>query len=240
MLVSFRQTYGDNRTQLLDIYSKDKKLHELLNQCDINIFSFHNSSEETIKYFEDRNNVKDSKILKFQHVTYGQCIQQLLCDLKEMGCTHFIFTQDDTFSKDNDDIDWNEFISFVKTFEEDFMYCYFYTEKWFEHELPVLKELKNLTIYENNTLNYAYTRHGGMNDYPYICTFDVLDKIYTNDYFSCGDIWRGEGYLTRRFSSEKMTRHNGNKMLFDNYNIIGKNVGARNEWIKQLTKKGIY
>ena len=240
MLVSFTQTYGNDRRQLLDIYSRDKKLHELKNECDVNIYSFHNSNEETVEYFKQINPVKNTEIIRFNGLTYGQCIRELILKLNEINCTHFLFSQDDTFSKDNDDIDFKEFISFVKEFDKDFMYCFFYNPEWFENELPILKQLGNLTIYKNHSLNYSSTRHGGMNDYPYICTFDILKNMYSNDYFNYENVWQAEGYLTRRFVKEKITRHNGNKILFDNYNIIGKNINARNEWIKQLTEKGIY
>ena len=237
MLISFTQTYGDERRQLLDIYSRDQKLVELKNLFDINYYSFHNSSDETVKYFENINTVKNTKILRFNNISYTKCIESLVKILEEDNCTHFFFSQDDTFSKDNDDVDFAELVSYFKSQQSNFMYCLGRRRDAFKVGLNELKILKNLILYENNSLNYKSVGWGGMDDESYLCTFDMMKKIYDDSYFAVGDIWKAEGNLTRRFGAQEIPRHVGDKALLCNYNILGKNIWAKNQLIEELKEK---
>jgi hypothetical protein len=92
MLVSFRQTYGDNRKELYDIFSRDRRLLDLYNICDLNIQSFHNCSEETIDYFKERIHIERPLYLEFRNISYTETIREIKNRIKEIGArTHWIF-----------------------------------------------------------------------------------------------------------------------------------------------------
>jgi len=241
MTVSFTQTYGDDRKLLLDIYSRDQRLIEFKNLFDLNIYAFHNCSDEIIDHFKSINTVKNTHILKLNRINYTLCIKDLLIFLKSIKCTHFFFSQDDTFSYDNDNIDFQQLLSFVKKHENNFMYNFYYNIKDFENhiKLNILKEFNNLTIYENNSLNYRCTNRGGMDDSPYICTFDMLNTIYDNMYIIQKNIWMAEMYLFKKFYTIEIPRHIGSKTLFNNYNIIGKTLMFKDKHINKLKEKNL-
>jgi hypothetical protein len=232
MLISFAQTYSDKRKKHLEIYSRDKRLHDLKNLCDINLYSFHNCSDETVEYFKEINPIKNTEIIRFNDInmSYTQCIREIINIAKNRECTHFIFMEDDTFSFDNDTINFKELVDFIKEYDKNFMYCFDFTNKSFEDELPILKKLNTLTIYENHSLNLDIKANPfGFNGSAYVCTFDMLGKIYDEEYFKIGDPWLGEKYLRKKFSKEKIIRHIGNKRLFRTYNIIGGKMNRKKE-----------
>ena len=156
MLISFTQTYGDNRKHLLDIYSRDEKLIEFKNLFDVNIYSFNNCSGDTITYFNSINKVKNTKIL-LVNGSYTQSIRQLINYLDELKCTHLFFSQDDTFSYDNDNINFKELVDYVKGFDNNFMYNLYYNSDQFKEHISLdkIKELNNLNIFDNNSLNFS-------------------------------------------------------------------------------------
>ena len=129
MLVSFTQTYGSGRDELFDIYFRDKRLIDLKNHFDQNIYSFHNCQKSTIDKFKEMSEgvIKNPFILEFNTSEYfGReqwfddgytgTIRKLKEHLRNIGCTHFFFSQDDTFSSiQNKDIDWKEFIDYIRS-----------------------------------------------------------------------------------------------------------------------------
>lgn len=222
MLVSFVQTYGNDRKQLHDIYAKDTKLIEFKNLFDINIFSFNNCDNKTIDYFKKINPVNNSYYINFTY-EYTMCIKELLKLLDQFKCTHFFFHQDDTFSYDNTDIDFNEFLRYVKSFKQDFMYNFYYNSTMFNN-LKLLHSLSSLNIYENVSTKFSELNLGGMDDTPYIATIDMVKRIYDDGYFKKVNIWSAEKYLIRKYLNEEIKRYVGDKTLFQNYNIIGNNI----------------
>jgi len=241
MLISFTQTYGNDRKQLLEIYFRDKKLHEIKNLCDLNLYSFHNTSDEIVKYFIDNNPVKNTEILRFNGVSYSECIRNMMRLLEESKCTHFFWSQDDTFSGDNDDINFNELIDYAKTYDNNFMlsFCagYYMSQRYEKSQLKLLKSLNNFNIFENYTTDYVVVCN--MDDSPYLCTMDLVRNIYDDEYFKYHDIWSAEGYLTRKFQINKMPRHMSGRHLFQNYNMIGRNTWSRDIAINELRKKNL-
>jgi methyl coenzyme M reductase subunit C-like uncharacterized protein (methanogenesis marker protein 7) len=124
MLVSFTQTYGKGRNELIDIHFRDKRLIDLKNHFDLNIYSFHNCEQSTIDKFKELNKgiINNVVILEFDDEHYTQTIKKIKLYLKEIGCTHFFFSQDDTFSVfENEDVDWEELIDYICEFNNDFM-----------------------------------------------------------------------------------------------------------------------
>ena len=240
MLVSFTQTYGNERLKLYEIYSRDKKLIELKNLCDINIHSFHNCSNGVIEYYKRINKVKNSEYLIFNNIPYSETISKLKEKLKELKCTHLFFTQDDTFSVDNDFLDPIELVEYIKSFSSNFMLSLAYTADMIDGRLKPREEKNTFNIFHLNTHHFRSQTWAGMDDSPYICTADILDIIYDNIYIKKGDVWKCEYYLKEKFSRVIIPRFTTEKTLFKAYNIMGRTLGKKEQDIKNLKEKGLY
>lgn len=243
MLVSFTQTYGTGRNELIDIHFKDKKLIELKNYFDLNIYSFHNCEQNTIDKFKELNKdiIKNVKILKFNNINYTETIKQLKKYLKEIKCTHFFFSQDDTFSAiDNKDVDWEELIEYVKEYKKDLM-LNLYNKNNILNIYGLSESKKTFNVYKSTTLDFYNSDKTPwtMDDSPYICTIDMLDELYDDEYFSYNDIWEAEEYLREKYNKKQINRFITNKKMFQNYNIIGKTTYLENIYRKILKTNGL-
>ena len=229
MLISFRQTYGDGRDELFEIFSRDQKLIDLYNLCDLNIHSFHNCSKETIERYKNLNRVKNSEYLEFNDINYLETIKELKKKLKELKCSHFLFTQDDTFiAAQSKNVDWKELVDYAKSYDKDFMVNLYHRidiltlegETW-EGEI---NEQKTFKVYKSTTQDFYDSEKTPwpMDDSPYICTIDILDEIYDDEYFGYEDIWDAEKFLRRKYSKKKINRFVTDKKMLQNYNIYGK------------------
>jgi len=242
MLVSFRQTYGDNRRSLYDILGRDEKLLELYNLCDVNIQSFHNCSKETIDYFKKTVKVKNPLYLEFNDIHYGDCIRIVKEKLKELGTTHFLWTQDDSFSDSNDSIDWNELIEYVRDYKENFMLNLAHPIDRADNRITVSKVFNTFGVYEISTKTFA---DNGvtfvMDDSPYFCTIDILDKIYNEEYLKIDNVWDAELFLNEYCKKNEIPRFligkEFNDNIFRNYNILGRTIGKREQNLKRLIEK---
>jgi len=260
MIVSFRQTYGNDRGKLHEILFKDKRLIEFYNLCDLNIVSFHNCSKETIKNYKKLNKLKNTEYLVFNDIEYGECIQRLKKKLHEIKCTHFLFTQDDTFSGNNDSIDLQELINYVKSHSDKFMLSLQYNPalenvhrlKIWPHGNPQKEKnenilnlkpdeiLKTFDVFHLDTSIFVEKTWSGMDDTPYICSVDFLDIIYDDFYIKSGNVWDCERYLQRKFSKNSIPRFITDKIIFRNYNFIGKTLFKKEIDINLLVNKNLY
>jgi len=240
MLVSFTQTYGDDRTKLHEIYSRDKRLIEFKNCFDLNIHSFHNCSLRTIENYKKLNKVKNSEYMIFNDVPYSFTIKALKIKLKNIGCTHFFFSQDDTFSADNDNVDWDELTEYIKEFKGNFMINLYYNIDHINSTYIPLDIKNSFSVYYLTTINFAKKTWAGMDDQAYICTSDLLPIIYDSLYEKKGSVWGCEMYLKEKFSKSAIPRYVTNKTIFRNYNILGRNINRKLENIRDLYRKKLY
>ena len=240
MLASFTQTYGDDRLKLHEIYSRDKRLIEFKNHFDLNIHSFHNCNLRTIENYKKLNKVKNSEYLIFNDVPYSFTIKALKIKLKNIGCTHFFFTQDDTFSADNDDINWDELIEYVNVSKGNFMLNLYYNIDHINFSLKPNVIKNSFNVYNLTTADFARETWAGMDDQAYICTLDLLPIIYDSLYEKKEDVWNCEMYLKEKFSKSVIPRLVTDKTIFKNYNILGRTVHKRLENIRDLYRKNLY
>ena len=236
MLVSFTQTYGNERTELFDIASKDKKLIELKNLCDVNIYSFHNCDDSVIEKFKEVNKVKNTHIIKYNFPHYTDCIVELKKYLKEIGCTHFLFIQDDVFSDDNDNLDINEMVEYVKEHKENFMLNIRY--KQVEYTMKPNEIKKTFKVFHTKTGKLSIELWWGMDDTPFFCTIDMLDEIYDEWYVQMENIWDCEQFLKRKYRNEIINRYITDKSLFKSYNLYGRTLNREKEYRQSLKDKG--
>jgi hypothetical protein len=236
--VSFTQTY-ENRKDLLEIYLKDKKLHELKNHFDINIYSFHNCPVEYIKWFEKVNPVKNSVYFSWIGLPYTLTIKKLVEFLKKENVTHFFFSQDDTFSWQNDDIDFGEFYNYFTEKNSNTMISLDHT---LDYPIISLNNVKPSEIHKSfNIWHFTSAHHGynkwGMNDSPYLSTTDLVYDIYDEEYFLQRDIWKAERVIGLRYKKKIIPRWTTNYALFRNYNIKGHTLFDRDFFLRVLKKK---
>jgi hypothetical protein len=251
MLVSFTQTYGNNRGALLDIYGKDKKLQEFKNYFDLNIYSFHNVDASIVDKFRSINKVKNTKELILQNIPYTETIKILKAYLKNKGCTHFFWSQDDTFSADNDNLDFNELINYVKSYKENFLLCLS------KESVALNKNFNKIAIKKNTFGVYEYTSLDfrkmellydndddfsqnlwwAFDDTPYICTYDLFEEIYDDVYFTKKDVWSGEFYLKTKYCAKSIPRYVTDNVYFQNYNILGRTLSKKDKFLFKLKQK---
>jgi len=243
MLVSFTQTYGTGREELIDIHFRDKRLIDLKNHFDLNIYSFHNCEQETINKFKELNKdvIKNVVILEYTDKYYPETVKKFKAYLKEVGCTYFFFSQDDTFSKEeNKDINWEELIEYVKGYDKDFMLSLYNTDAILDIDNPI-EEKVTFNVLKSTTSDFYNSDKTpwSMDDTPYICTIDMLDEIYDEKYFTFENIWDAELYLMDKYDKKCINRFVTDKSIFRNYNLFGKSIGMKVIFRKILKRNGL-
>lgn len=245
MIASFTQTYGNerdlgHRDKLYEAYGRDSRLIEFKNMLDVNIHSFHDCEIGVINKYKSLNRVEKSIYLEHQDISYGGTIKELLRQLKILGVTHLFFSQDDTFSMDNESIDFMELLDYVKSFKENFMLSLAYDKEFINSpEMPYEKH-ESFTVHFSNTKDFGRAERFPMDDSPYIATMDIVRRIYGDYYMSDQrPIWNIEETLAQFCGSYRIPRFILDNPLFKNYNIIGRNTGQKNEEMLELFRKGI-
>ena len=166
--------------------------------------------------------------------------------MKEIGCTHLFFSQDDTFSAaQNKDVDWKELIDYVKLYENGFMLSLY-------HKIDILTldgenfegesdEQKTFTVYKSTTKDFYDSEKTPwpMDDSPYLCTIDMLDEIYDYNYMSYDNIWDAEKFLRAKYSKRRINRFVTNKKMFQNYNLFGETTYMEVVFRKILKVNGL-
>lgn len=240
MLVSFTQTYGITREKLYDIYYKDNNLIEFKNKLDLNIYSFHNCPNYIIENFKKQNKVKNTKIFIFNNISYGETISRIILYLKTINCTYFFFSQDDTFSTGNI-INFSDLLSYIKSNKEDFMLnLYMTANDLLLKDDSIIDKFDTFNVFYSNSKIFHNMNYFSLDDSPYICSFDVLTKIYDEEYFKFNSIWLAQEYLNEKYQLTLLNRFVLNISLFKNYNLIGRYINLRKHHINELTRLKLY
>ena len=245
MIASFVQTYGNEREPghrdlLYEAQSRDQRMIDFKNLCDVNFFSFHDNHQSEIDYYKTLNKVKKAVYLEHYDVVYTDTIREMLRQLEILGVTHLFWTQDDSFSAENHDLDLKELLDYAKGFKENFMINLAVDPTYLNHlQLPT-DELKTFTAYHSNTRDFARSGKFAMDDSPYIATMDVVKRIYGDYYLNDQrTIWRVEESMAEHCASWKIPRFIPDKELFRNYNFLGYNLSQEKKEIQKLIQKGI-
>ena len=243
MTVSFTQTYEKpgrerERIELLKAYFLDRKLHEFKNHFDLNIYSFHNCPQTTINIFRKYNRVKNTEIMVFRDINYPSIVAELKSYLKKIGAKTFFFSQDDTFSDDNKDLDTKELYEYVKNQSSNFMLNLAKKPDHIDNRLISDEVKKSFKIYHIDSQKHGEATGWPMSDEPYICSADMLDLIYDKLYIKEKNIWDAEWYLQKKFSKVTIPRWITDRVLFRNYNLFGVTIKNKDIDRKSLEIKG--
>jgi hypothetical protein len=245
MIASFVQTYGNerevgHRSLLYGGQARDQRMIEFKNMLDVNIFSFHDNHKSEIEDYKSLNKVKKAVYLEHYDVTYTDTIRELLRQLEILGVTHLFWTQDDSFSAENEDLDLGELLDYVKGFKENFMINLAVDPEYLNHLQLPSDQLKTFTAYHSNTRDFSRAGKFAMDDSPYIATMDVVELIYGEYYLEDQrTIWRVEESMAEHCASWKIPRFIPDRELFRNYNIIGHNLSQEKKEARRLIEKGI-
>ena len=237
MLVSWTQTYGYNRGELLGVYCRDRRLHEFKNLFDLNIYSFHNSSNELVRRFERLNPVKNTEIQIKERVNWTQTISDLKNYLKQIGATHFFYSLDDTFSNDNKDINWVEFIEYIKQFKSNFMISLGTNQDLIDFKVSPNESFNSFNVYHRTTKDFAEITDWPFDDTAYVCTTDLLDVLYDSIYMKMNNIWDAHEYNAQKFKKIVIPRYVTDNVLFKEYHLFGRAIGLKDEFRQELRNK---
>lgn len=98
-LVSWTQTYGNERILNMKLLQYDTIGNYIRNKCDYIIFSFHNCPENIFNESSDilSNLYIHSKLIliKYDNISYLCCYQNIMKKVSELGCTDILQIQDD-------------------------------------------------------------------------------------------------------------------------------------------------
>lgn len=240
MFISFTQTYGNERTMLMDISFRDQKLIDLKNSLDLNIFSFHNTSDYIVDKFIEENPYKNVHIVRFKDISYTDTFKKVLDFLKNHSCSQFLFIQDDGFSYLNESLDIEEFVNYIRMQKNRFLLSLARSFCAGHHLDPQKRTIfsgKSFSVHNYTTFDLKELGFWAFDDQPYICSSDLLSEIYDDGYFKTGDIWAAEFYLYNKFTNIEFPRFVTDKELFKNYNIIGKTLDRKEFDLKILRDK---
>lgn len=231
MKVSFTQTYGDDRKNLIYYQMNDDNIVEFKNMFDVNIYSFHNCSDDVVDYFWSINKLKNVKILRFNGVKYNDCIRGLLSVLEELNTEIFFFIQDDGLSFEK--IDYNLLLD---TFKDDRMISLSVDM----NDMTVPYRSKDGIYHEYWREDFLESDKWVMTDSPYLTSFKTLKWVYNEKYLRIDDIWGAEAWLNKRFKhKDRMSRYVLEKPLFRNVNTKGALDGLTKENAKRKIPKGL-
>lgn len=236
MIVSFTQTYT-NRPELIDIYFKDKRMLEFKNKFDLNIYAFHNCPDSVVTKFNSQNRVQNTKYLIYKKLSYTETVKQTVDYLNSINCKYLFFSQDDTFSFDNANIDFDELLKYVKSNESNFMLNLRDYYKGNYDESKILN-FDTFNIYPSNTIDDRHFFWWPFDDSTFIASMDLVNEIYDEEYFKQRDIWNAEKYLMAKYAKKKLNRYVTDKRLFQNYNILGKTISLRKQHLNELKDRG--
>jgi len=239
MIAILTQTYGNDRRELYEIRQKNSLLHYFISQFDINIYSFHNSSKETIDFFKSTNNNPNTIYFEYNNVSYPNCIFNLIEELRKMGCEKLIFLQDDvfTFNKSKEELDI--LIDYIKNGK----YYLLNMEMEFkdfnqniQNNKKIIYSKDNINIYNTFTKDFFDNGAYSFDDAPFVIDFNLINLLFDNNFFQMPDVWNAELYSNEKFKLLNIPRYTTNKMFFKRYNILGRNNWNRAQefvWLEE-------
>lgn len=236
MIGSLTFTYGDKRFELVEYKSKDLSDKHFRNLLDLNLYLFHNSSEE---YCE---RVKKSKHLEGFKFTFGAitgnypaALKSSLLKLKEKGLKKLFFIQDDAFSGLTNTHIYNDLVNFAKHTTLPYFCIEHHDESG---RSDVLQSANSFNVLNITTKWFEDQGWWSWDDGCYCADIDfAINSLYDNDYFSYPDIWSAEHYLRCKFANTNTIRPICDKQFFRRTNIVGANSWNRENEIKNLQKR---
>jgi hypothetical protein len=236
MRVSFFQTYGD-RLLLLKAREHDALFLNLLEEFDENIISLHNVSQRIKGFIYSSPVYSKFTIIENDNINYTQCIQRLLKYLTQKNATTFLFYQDDTFSNELTNTNFNDFKDCILNYKFPLLNISYKLDylkfqpgsTWIESNKKIVFEKPTFKIFDTTTQDFVQSGLWSMDDSSFICNLQTLQNIYDKNYLtSFTDIWSAEYYLQQKFATIAYPRYIASISFVKNYNVIGPNSQPSN------------
>jgi hypothetical protein len=218
----FTQTYSNDREILYKYHNMDELDVYFRNQFDLNLYSFHNVSNEIrIKLLNNPYflKIKNLEVIQYDNITYTRSWEETLKKLKSEGYEKIIFIQDDCFtSSSKDKIDF--LIKYIKNGD--------YKLLNIERNIKDLKSPEKKIIYDDfvkvyDTKTSDYDGNGySFDDGPFVGNIDfLLENVYDEIYYNSGSVWLGELYLHKKMQVNIIDRYITNYPCYLRYKITG-------------------
>lgn len=235
----FTQTYSDDRGELYKYHCKDQSDIDFRNQFDLNLYSFHNSSDEYVEnllksdYFQT---LKNLKVMRQNGISYTHSFKEALKFVYKNGFDYLVFLQDDCLTKNNI---VQELIDFIKN--EDFLMLNLEaTPEDLKINGDVIYKKKDLHIYNTTSEDFAKRGWYAFDDGAYVANVEfILTKLYDLEFLSKGNVWDAETYLESKINKSPIQRLVTNHNFYCRYNILGRNSRDRENILKNLDKRFI-
>lgn len=232
----FTQTYSNSRKELYEYHNLDINDINFRNNFDINIYSFHNSSEQYQSEIKSSSYIKsldNIKFIEYNDMYYTQTWKKSIFYMKSIGITHIIFLQDDCFCFNSLKI--NNIINFIKNEEFDMLNIECSFSDLNKKEKNIFYSNQYISIYNTNSTDFVNKGWYSFDDGPYVASIDYIESlIYDDIYYTTGDIWRAENYLNNKIKNKNIQRLTTDFPIYKRFNIIGPNNWNRINELNEL------
>ena len=230
-IVSFTQTYGNERYVEILLQKYDKVGQYMRNKCDKIIFSFHNCSLEIIekskKYLSDIYDSDKLEFLIYDNMDYLTSIRKTMSYLKSIDVTDILFMNDDEYFLNND---YN--LNNLHLLDIIFDYYIKNNITWFSlygQETPKNKKQKKcivindeLNIYSYSTLEYKKDNSYAWSQTTALYSLNFCIDLYNNKLPD--DSWNIEETFSYYFHTHDYERYGCNIELVRAINLNGHNL----------------
>lgn len=233
----FSQTYSNDRDELFKYHCKDQSDINFRNQFDLNLYSFHNCSDEYVNnllkcdFFQK---IKNLKVFRQNNVSYTDSFKEALRFIYKNDFDYMIFLQDDSLTKN--DID-QKLVDFIKNEKFDMLNLEL-TPEDLKTTSEIIYRSGDFEVY--NTTSEDFVKRGwyAFDDGGYAANVKfILTDLYNQEYLSKGDIWNAETYLNSKVQNKPIQRLTTSNNFYWRYNILGRNNWDRENLLNQLKER---
>jgi hypothetical protein len=233
----FTQTYSDDREELFKYHTKDQSDINFRSQFDLNLYSFHNCSEEYVNKllkFDYFRKIKNLQIIKQNNVSYTDSFKEALRIIYKNNFDYIIFLQDDSLTKS--DIN-KEIINYIKN--ENFnMLNLELTPEDLKTTGKIVYKSGDFEVYDTSSEDFVKRGWYAFDDGAYAANVKfVLTNLYDEEYLSKGNVWDAETYLNSKIHKNPIQRLTTNNNFYWRYNILGRNNWDRENLLNQLKER---
>lgn len=233
----FTQTYSNDRKELFKYHCKDQSDIDFRNEFDLNLYSFHNCSNEYIDelleydYFQ---RIKNLKIIRQNDISYTDSFKEALKFIYKNNFDYMVFLQDDSLTKNAIN---EKLIDFIKNGEYDMLNLEM-TPKDLKTTKDIIYKNNELEIYNTSSEDFVKRGWYAFDDGGYAANVKfILTDLYDEEYLSKGNIWDAETYLNFKIHKKPIQRFTTNNNFYWRYNILGRNNWDRENLLKQLNER---
>tara|TARA_B100001093_G_scaffold156923_1_gene149492 strand:- start:9081 stop:9911 length:831 start_codon:yes stop_codon:yes gene_type:complete len=233
-IVSWTQTYGENRLLNIQLLQFDTIGNVLRNKCEFIIFSFHNCSDiffHNSEYILNKIYDKNKLILvRYNDITYLECFREILKKIEFLNCSDILQIQDDqhginSITNITNLSDLDIIIEeYQKNKEIQFMHLFSNEALPNDGFLPMeVIEKKNVLFYKYKSTEFRKKGVYSWNDGTYIISIQLIKHLLYQKNIP-HNVWHIELFLKAIFDKIPFIRWGTNKIIFKASNLFGKNT----------------